>query len=109
MMTTGRVPAARAENRRLELRGEEEFLLRDHLHRFVPLEVMRGRSRDRRCRDDGDESMQLADYRPWQTTSTSAGWPDFTTSAARFSAGPSFAGSVTGPSAHTPIDCASFA
>ena len=47
--------------------------------------------------------------RPCDTMSTSAGSPRFTTASARDSAGPIAAGSLIGPSANRPIDCASLA
>src|SRR5262249_18917007 len=42
-------------------------------------------------------------------TSTSAGWPDFTTSTARLMVGPSSAGSLIGPADHHPMELASLA
>ncbi len=52
-------------------------------------------------RDPALEGLKLAQA-PWQTTSTRAGAPDFTTATARLNAAASCAGSVMGPSPHTP-------
>src|SRR2546425_404335 len=58
----------------------------------------------------GEEQQdQKSHQRPCVTTSTSAGSPRFTTATARCSAGAIAAGSVIGPSAHTPCARASSA
>src|SRR5207247_6847994 len=56
-----------------------------------------------------EQQDEKSHQRPWVTTSTSAGSPRFTAATARCSAGAIAAGSVIGPSAHTPCARASSA
>src|SRR3979490_2829437 len=77
------------------------------------------RTRNRRKSEAGGERRQpdafyqlihhFVPHRGCVTTSTSAGWPDFTTSPARLNVAARSFGSVIGPAAHHPIDAASLA